>query len=71
MVRFVKMSWGEAIFNKDDILPLPMHVCMKMECNEKLLVPKWNSLEINAKKRRNEVQYMKCVSIINHCNLVL
>jgi hypothetical protein len=67
MVRFVKMSWGEAIFNKDDILPLPMHVCMKMECNEKLLVPKWNSLEINAKKRRNEerkkVMDMKCTHV--------
>jgi hypothetical protein len=64
MVTFVKMSWGEAIFNKDDILPLSMHVCMKMERNEKLLVSKWNSLEINAKKRRNEegqkVMDMKC-----------
>jgi hypothetical protein len=37
---------------------------MKMECNEKLLVPKWNSLEVNAKKRRNEegqkIMDMKC-----------
>ncbi len=54
MVQFVRMSWGEAVFNWDNILPLSIHVCMKMECNEKLLVPKWNSLEINAKKRRNE-----------------
>lgn len=67
MVRFVKMSWGEGIFNKDDILPLSMHVFMKMKCNEKLLVPKWNSLEINAKKRRNEegqkVMDMKCICV--------
>jgi hypothetical protein len=58
---------GEGIFNKDDILPLSMNVFMKIKCNEKLLVPKWNSLEINAKNRRNEegqmVMDMKCTRV--------
>jgi hypothetical protein len=40
---------------------------MKMECNEKLLVPKWNSLEINAKNRINKegqkVMDMKCTCV--------
>jgi hypothetical protein len=44
-----------------------MNVFMKIKCNEKLLVPKWNSLEINAKNRRNEegqmVMDMKCTRV--------
>jgi hypothetical protein len=59
------MPWAKAIFNNDNILFIDRCiVCIKMECKEKLLVPKWDSSDKNVRKRKNEykqkVIYMKC-----------
>ncbi len=70
------MRWAKAIFNNDNILfVVRCIVCAKMECKEKLLVPKWDSLEKHVKKRRNEFRQkvidMKCAHAENEVQYVV
>ncbi len=70
------MRWAKAIFNNDNILfVVRCIVCTKMECKEKLLVPKWDSLEKHVRKRRNEFRQkvidMKCAHAENEVQYVV
>jgi hypothetical protein len=49
------MPWEEAVLDKDYILSIVKCIlCTKIRRKKKLFVPKWDSLEKHAKKKRNE-----------------
>jgi hypothetical protein len=69
------MPWAKANLNNDNILFVVICiVCTKMECKEKLFVPKWDSLEKHVRKKRNESRQkvidMKCEHAKNEVQYV-
>jgi hypothetical protein len=51
----MKMPWAEAIFDLGGSLTIiPCKFWTKIKCKEKIIVPKWNSLEKHVRKRKNE-----------------
>jgi hypothetical protein len=68
------MPWAEAIFDATrNLLVVRCKVCTKIEKKEKLLVPKWDSLEKYAGKRKNEegvkVVDVMCAHAKNQINI--
>ncbi len=74
-VQFVKLPWVETIFDANgNLLIVRCKVYIKIERKQKLLIPKWDSFEKHARKRKNEEEVkvvdIKCAYAKNETKFV-
>ncbi len=74
-VWFMKMPWAETIFDVTKNLSIVRcKVCIKIEIKDNFLNPKWDSLEKQTGKRKNEgevkVVDVMCAHAKNETNFV-
>jgi hypothetical protein len=69
----MKIPWAETIFDATrNLLSVKCKVCTKIEIKDNILNPKWDSLEKQTGKRKNEkgVKVVKCAHAKNETKFV-